>query len=423
MPNPLPSRAVRTLLVVLVLACPASRFPLPVFSSAVAQAADEEWPQFRGPDGQGHAAGRDLPTTWGETANIAWKVAVPGLGWSSPVIRDGQVWLTTAVRDGRSLRALCLDRGNGKVLHEVEVFSLQKAGSRHPKNSHATPTPVLEGDRVYVHFGPHGTACLNTAGRILWKTTLKYSPLYGPASSPVVFGDLLIITCDGTDVRYTVALDKKTGKVRWKQTRAGRNSDATPLVVRVAGGPQVVCNVAERVVAYNPRTGQELWSVKQGDNFAQVPRPVYGHGLVFVCGGYFSPVLQAIRPDGRGDVTATRVAWSVHQAVPLTPSPLLSGDELYLVSDQGIASCLDARTGKLHWRQRLGGAFSASPVFADGKIYLLNEDGATVVLAPGKRFQKLATNKLEGRTLASLAVSGRAIYLRTDRHLYRIESQ
>lgn len=382
-----------------------------------------EWPQFRGPDGQGHADARDLPLTWSEQENIAWKVAVPGLGWSSPVIQGRQVWLTTALDKPPSLRALCLDRATGRLLHDVEVFAPRAYVGRHSKNGFATPGPVIEGDRVYVHFGQMGTACLSTQGQILWTTVLPHNLLYGPSSTPVLFEDLLIIPCQGTDVRYVTALDKQTGKERWKTVCGGNyNSDSTPLVIRVGQVDQVVCNLTNKVVALDVHTGKLLWSASNG-NVAQVPRPVFGHGLVFAGGGYFNPVFQAIRPDGAGDVTRTHVVWEVKKNVPQNPSPLLVGDELYLVSDQGIASCLNARTGEEHWRERLAGNYWASPLFAPGRIYFTNEDGVTTVLAPGVKFAKLATNRLDGRTLASLAVAGKAIYLRSDRHLYRIEKK
>jgi outer membrane protein assembly factor BamB len=394
---------------------PAARPPVP--------RAEAEWPQFRGPDGQGRSDAKGLPLTWGETENVAWKAAVPGLGWSSPVIGNGKIWLTTALDGGRSLRALCLDLATGKLVRDVEVFADNQPRNVHSLNSHASPTPILDGDRVYVHFGAYGTACLDTDGKIIWKTKLEHATYYGPSSSPVLYGDLLIVPCQGTDVRYTAALDKHTGKVRWKRNHDGRNSESTPLVVRAPAGDQVVCNFADRVVAYDPLTGREVWSAKQGNNFAQVPRPVCGHGLVITCGGYFEPVVQAIRPDGQGDVSKTHVAWSLRQAVPQNPSPLLVGDELYLVTDKGQASCLDARTGKLLWRERVGNSFYASPTFGDGRVYFLADDGVTTVVAAGPRFQKLAVNKLPGRAMASLAVAGKAIYLRTDKHLYRIEKK
>lgn len=386
--------------------------------------AAEDWPQFRGPDGQGHADARDLPITWSESENITWKTAIAGLGLSSPVIGGQQIWLTTALDDGKSLRVVCLDRTTGKVVHDVEVFPNNKPVPLTPPNSHASPTAILDGDRLYVHFGAYGTACLTTDGKIVWKAKMEYRPMYGPSSTPVLYQDLLIIPCQGTNVRFMAALDKKTGEVRWKQPHQGRNSDSTPLVIHRPSGDQLVCNLAEKVVSYDPATGKELWSVQQGNNYAQVPRPVFGYGLVFIAGGYFDPVVQAIRPDGQGDVTKTHVAWSMrHSSVPQNPSPLLVGNELYLVSDKGIGSCLDARTGKVHWRERLGQGFYASPLFADGRLYVSSQEGVTTVLAPGKEFKKLAVNKLDGRMLASLAVSGKSLYLRTDRHLYRIEKR
>ena len=257
-------------------------------------------------------------------------------------------------------------------------------------------------------------------GRFFGGPCSRTQQAYGPSSSPVLYGDLLIVPCLGTDVHYMAALDKTTGEQRWKQSFEGRCAESTPLIIRTASGPELISNQADRIVALEPDTGHELWWVTQ-ENFAQVPRPVFGHGLVFVCGGYFKPEVWAIRPEGRGDVTSTHVVWRINQAAPHNPSPLLVGDELYFVSDNGIASCVDAKTGKVHWRERLGGDFSASPVFADGRIYFLNEIGEVSVLTRGTTFERLATNTLPGRTLASLSVAGRALYLRTDSQLYRIE--
>ena len=286
-----------------------------------------------------------------------------------------------------------------------------------------------------MHFGGHGTACLATDGKIIWKTQLPHALVYCPSSTPVLYKDLLIVPCHGSGARYLAALDKQTGAVRWKQEHPAGPSDSTPLVIHTAAGDQLICNLAHRVVAYDPRTGEEIWSTKQS-GYANVPRPVYGNGLVFVCGGYMVPGVLAIRTDGRGDVTKTHVAWSLlREAIPQNPSPLLIGDELYLISDNGHASCLDARTGKLHWREGVAGAsagtdttgksvgYYASPVFADGRIYFFNNKGETTVIAAGATFKKLASNKLEGATLASPAAAGKEIYVRTDRHLYRIEKQ
>ncbi len=395
-----------------------------VFLCAADQASAADWPQFRGATGQGHAEGANLPLTWSETENIAWKVPIEGLGWSSPVIADGQLWLTTAVDDGKSLRAICLDPESGQSIHNVEVFQLEDPGAIHRKNSHASPTPLIEAGRVYVHFGAHGTACLSTEGKVVWKTQeLKYAHRHGPAGSPVLYEDLLILSCDGTDVAFVVALDKHTGEIRWKTPRDGPMAYSTPLVIRAGGRDQLVSTGGDQVVSYEPLTGKEIWRSRY-DGFSGVPRPVFGHGLVFICSGYNTPQLFAIRPDGTGDVTDTHVAWSIKaEGAPLNPSPLLLGDELYLVNDNGIATCLDALTGKRRWQNRLGGNYSASPLSADGRIYFLDENGKTTVISPGREFRVLATNHLDGRTLASLAVWKQSLYLRTDTHLYRIEKR
>ncbi|HVU89134.1 MAG TPA: PQQ-binding-like beta-propeller repeat protein [Pirellulales bacterium] len=381
---------------------------------------DAAWPEFRGPGGQGHSPAIGLPVTWSETENIAWKASLPGRGWSSPVISGEQIWLTAADEDGKTLRALRLDRATGAIDRDVVVANLPNKGPAHDKNTLASPTPLLEGDRVYVHFGPYATACLSDEGKILWQTALPHQQAYGPSSSPVLFDDVLIVPCLGTDTRYMIALDKRTGAPRWKQAFEGRNAESTPLVIKTDTGAELVSHQADRIVSLDPTTGQELWWVAQ-ENFAQIPRPVAGLGLVFIAGGYFKPEVWAIRPGGRGDVADTHVVWHNGQAAPHSASPLLVDDLLYYVSDNGVASCVDARSGKQQWRERLGGDFSASPIFADGRIYFLNEIGATSVIAPGAKFERLATNNLPGRTLASLAVAGRAIYLRTDTHLYRIE--
>ena len=384
----------------------------------------ENWTEFRGPTGQGHSRERGLPLTWSETENVAWKVPIPGRGWSSPVLVDDQIWLTTALDDGRSLRALCLIRDTGRIVHNVEVFRLADPGPVHQKNSHASPTPIIDGDRIYLHFGSHGTACITRSGQIVWKTQeLKYYHRHGPGGSPVVYGDLLIVSCDGYDIQFVVALDKRTGKIRWKSPRKGYQAYTTPLTIQVQGKDQLISPGAHRAISYEPLTGKEIWSVRYGDGYSNVPRPVYGQGLVFICSGFEQAVLLAVRPDGQGDVTDSHVAWSLKRAVPLTPSPLLVGDELYLVSDNGIASCLDAKTGKTHWQQRLGGNHAASPIFAEGRIYFLNEEGESIVIEPGREFKKLATNQLDGHTLASMAVSGKAIFIRSASHLYRLQQQ
>jgi len=382
-----------------------------------------DWPQFRGPTGQGTSDEHGLPLNWGETTNVRWKVPIPGKGWSSPVIQGDRIWLTTATEDGKSLRAISVDRNTGAILQNVEVFRLKSAKLTNSKNSFASPTPIIDGDHVYIHFGAFGTACLTQSGEVVWKTKLDYdNGQHGTGGSPVLYDDLLIISCDGNDIQYVVALDKLTGKVRWKKSREGYQAYTTPLILKLADGDQVISPGAFRAVSYDPRNGKELWQVTYGEGFSNVPRPVYGDGLVFICTGFQQPSLLAVRIDGKGDVTKSKVAWKLDRGVPLTPSPLLVGNELYLVTDNGIATCIDAKTGKENWRARLGGNHSASPIYADGRIYFLSEEGESVVIAPGKELKHLATNQLDGRTLASMAVAGGSIFVRSETHLYRIGS-
>jgi len=383
----------------------------------------DDWPQFRGPTGQGHSAERGVPLDWSESRNVSWKTPVPGRGWSSPVVAAGRVWLTTSIKaNGASLRALAYDVETGREAVNVEVFRIRSAELLNPKNSHASPTPIVEGDRVFVHFGAEGTAALSTSGEIVWKTRFPYQSQHGNGGSPVLYGDLLILSCDGSDDAFVVALDKRTGKVRWKTSRRQPWDQAytTPLVIRVGERDQIVSVGAYRAGAYDPQTGKEIWRVSYGDGFSNVPRPVYGHGLVYIATGFQQPSLMAVRPDGTGDVTKTHVAWTLRRGAPLTPSPLLVDEEIYVVNDGGIASCLDAKTGETYWQQRLGGEYSASPVFADGRIYFLSEEGAATAIAPGRVFRRLATSTLDGGALASMAVSGGSIFIRTDTHLYRI---
>jgi outer membrane protein assembly factor BamB len=383
----------------------------------------QDWPQFRGPSGQGVSDERNLPVTWSETKNVRWKVAIPGRGWSSPVVQGNRIWLTTATEDGRSLRAIAVDVNTGAIQQNVEVFRLKSPKLMNGKNSFASPTPVLDGDRVYVHFGAYGTACITQTGEIVWQTKLDYdNGQHGPGGSPIIYDDLLIVSCDGLESQYVVALDKATGKVRWKKTREGYQAYTTPLVLKLPDGDQVISPGAFQAIAYEPRTGKEIWRVKYAEGFSNVPRPVYGHGLVFICTGFQEPSLLAVRPDGRGDVTKSKIAWKLARAIPRTPSPLLVGDELYIVTDNGIATCIDAKTGEELWRARLDGNYSASPVYADGRIYFLSEDGETIVIAPGRQLKHLATNQLDGPTLASMAVSHNSLFIRSATHLYRISN-
>ena len=395
-----------------------------------------DWPEFRGPTGQGHSTETGLPLEWDESRNLTWRVPIDGDGWSSPVIVGERTYLTTAVSiDGgherdRSLRTICLDARSGREIWNVEVFRQdgRTTAAIHSKNSHASPTPVCRDGRIYVHFGTHGTACLMNDGNVVWRNReLRYDPRHGNGGSPALTAELLVVSCDGIDVQFVVALDRDTGRPRWKRERpAVPNSPkfafSTPLVIDVDGRRQLISSGAGQIIAYEPETGNEIWKVRY-DGYSVVPRPVYGHGLVYFSTSFDRATLMAIRPTGRGDVTDTHVVWSRKKSAPETPSALLVGDELYVVSDRGIGSCIDAATGDLHWQQRLGSRFSASPLFADGRIYFQSEDGKTTVIAPGTSFRKLAENQINARTLASLAPANGAMYLRSNRHLYRFDAQ
>jgi outer membrane protein assembly factor BamB len=390
-----------------------------------------DWPQFRGPTGQGLSDAKNPPTEWGPDRNVAWKVAIPGKGWSSPVVAGGRVYLTTAVPQGQgrqadqSLRALCLDAATGRMIWDKEVFRQdgKTAPPIHAKNSHASPTPAVDGDKLFVHFGHQGIACLNTKdGSVVWANReLKYQPVHGNGGSPVVDGKHVYVCMDGTDRRSVVALDRDTGKVAWEfkrpQPSAKPFSFGTPLVVEQHGRRVVVAPGSGVVNGVDAETGKELWAVTY-DGYSVVPRPVAGHGLVFLSTGFDRPSLLAIKvePGFRASV-----AWKTSQDVPTNPSPLLVGDELYTVSDKGIATCLDAKTGKVHWRERVPGQYTASPVAAGGFVYLQSEDGTGTVLKAGTAFEVVATNKLGERTQASYAVDGDALLIRTERHLYRIK--
>lgn len=399
---------------------------------AAAPARSDHWPEFRGPTGQGLVPKGSLPTHWDAKKNVVWKTPLPGRGWSSPILYDGRLFLTTAVPLGddpkcdQSLRALAVDAANGKLLWERELFKQDgKAEAVHDKASHANPTPITDGDRVFVHFGTHGTAALDRDGNVLWKRTdLKHRPWHGNGNSPILVDNLLVINVDGADVQYVIALDKATGKPVWKTDRKidveRKYSYCTPLLIDVKGQKQIVSPAAGAVLAYEPKTGKEIWRVRLDDGYSNVPRPVYSHGLVFVSNSTDYPHLHAIKPDGMGDVTDTHIAWKMKRQVPLTSSFVVVGDEMYLVSDLGVASCLDVRTGTTHWRERLGGNHSASPIAGDGKVYFQSEEGVGIVLKAGTKFEVLARNRLEETTMASYAVGGGALFIRTDKHLYRI---
>lgn len=344
--------------------------------------------------------------------------------------------MTTAVAggdrqtDARSLRVLCLDAENGGTVWDEEAFDQHGHNVQiHTKNSHASPTPVLDGERIYVHFGPHGTACLKTDGSVLWRNQgLVYEPQHGNGGSPALVDNLLIICCDGSDERFVAGLDKYTGNKVWRTEREleplSGFSFSTPTIMEAGGRSQAICPGSGGVWSYDTNTGEQLWRVAYGEGYSVIPRPVIGHGMVYVCSGYSDAQLFAIDPTGRGDVTDSHVKWKIKKGVPMSLSLLVIGDEIYMVDDRGIASCVDTVSGIVHWQQRFSGGFSASPAFADGRIYFQNETGVTTLVRPGTEYQEVAKNRLgDGkiRTFASFAFVDNAILLRSETHLYRIE--
>lgn len=338
--------------------------------------------------------------------------------------------MTTATEDGHRLFAVGVDRASGRILHDVLVFAVEHPQPIAPLNSYASPTPVIEAGRVWVHFGTYGTACLDTAsGKVLWsRDDLHCDHFRGPGSSPIIYRNLLILHFDGIDVQYLTALDKNTGKTVWKtaldRLRRGQGRSAEGLQHAAFGRgrrPHVAAQCGgQAAMAYLPASGEEVWKIRY-DGFSNTSRPLFGQGLAFINTGFGKPELWAVRPEGRGDVTATHVVWKLNKSVQAKPSALLAGQQIYMVDDRGIASCIDARTGEVLWHERIGGEYSSSPVWSDGRIYVFDENGKSTVLADGRQFKLLATNHLDAGCMASPAVAGKSLLVRTKTHLYRIE--
>jgi outer membrane protein assembly factor BamB len=408
-----------------------------------------DWPDLRGPWGDGHVSPPGdtkpvgLPLHWSETNNIKWKTEIPFRGWSTPVVMGSQIWLTTATEEGNDYFALCVDKENGKVLFNEKVFHTdtpEPLGNGASMNSYATPSAVIEPGRVYVHYGSAGTACLDSrTGKVLWKRSdLPCRHYRGPSASPVLFANLLILTFDGADLQYTAGLDKNTGATIWKTNRSVvwndetvpgpmardgdlRKSHGTPLIVTVAGKPQLLSVGAKAAYGYDPRTGHEIWRVEYND-WSSAPRPLFDQGLAYIVTGLVKKELWAVKTDGQGNVTDTHVAWKLTTRVGKYASPLLVDGLIYTAAEESFVTCAEAATGQVVWTERIGGKYAASPIYADGRLYFFSQDGTTTVLKPGRKLDVLATNTLAGGFMASPAADGQAFYLRTKTHLYRVEN-
>jgi len=392
-------------------------------------AATDRWPEFRGPHGNGHADSTSLPTTIDESV-VKWRTTIHGKGWSSPVVSGDQIWLTTATEDGTKLSVMCVDRSTGKVLRDVVVLRNNKPQYCHPMNSYASPTPVLDGDRLYVHFGSYLTACLDThTAKVLWqREDFECDHHRGPASSPILYDGKLYISFDGYDVQYVVALDAATGETVWKRDReidyGTDNGDrmkayCTAQIIEVNGRPQLVYPSAMATVAYDPKSGETLWTAYH-DGMNASARPIYARGLVFLTNGMGAMV--AVRPDGQGDVTGTHIEWSDHKSVSKKASPIVVDGLLYMLSDDGIVSCRDAKTGEIHWQKRVLKESAASPIYAGGHLYFFSMDGEILTLKPGTDYTQVAKTKLGDGFMASPAVVGDTMILRSKSELLCISN-
>ncbi|HRX53952.1 MAG TPA: PQQ-like beta-propeller repeat protein [Verrucomicrobiales bacterium] len=413
-------------------------FPL-ILIACGSRAAASDWPQFRGPGGQGISDAKDVPLEWSEKKGVAWVSPIAGKAWSSPVIVGGRVYLTTAVEKNpgsqttdRELRALAIDAATGASIWDVEVF-LQKGGPQtriHKKNTHASPTALVEDGKVYVHFGHDGTACLDAdKGTVLWRqTTLTYSPVHGNGGCPILVGDKLVFSSDGKDAPFIVALNKATGEVVWKTDRAvdvkRHFSFSTPLLITVDGQEQIISPASGAVIAYNPADGKEIWRFRYGEGYSVVPRPVFAHGMIYVSSGFDKATLYAVKVGGKGDVTDTHLAWKHEKNVPKESSFLIIDDLLFMNDDSGVGTCLEAKTGEPVWQERLApGSYSASPLYVGGHILFQSGEGACTVVKPGRKFEKVGENQIGEYGLASMGVTDGALYLRTESKLFKIAKQ
>ena len=397
----------------------------------------QDWTKFRGPTGDGHVTVKSIPLKWSDTENVKWKVSVPGKGWSSPVISKGKIYLTSAVAEGdnqdaadvsRELRVICYDSSNGKEIWDTKVFD-QKPLKRpiHHKNSHASPTPIIEGGKVYVHFGHMGSACLDLKGKILWENNeLKYDPIHGNGGTPIIVDNLFFYSADASTNPFVVALDKNTGKVLWKKLRSEtaqsrKFSFSTPTLISMGGSSQIISPASGAVFSYDSKTGEELWSVDYG-GWSVIPKPGVYKNMIYVGTGYERAHILGIRVDekSKGNVTESHVEWEITKRAPNTPSFMVVDDLLYFISDGGIATCVEPLTGEIIWQERTAGPISASPVHFNGMIYFLDEQGKTTVIKAGRKFEIIAENKIKERTLASFGISEGAIYIRSEKSLFRI---
>ena len=394
----------------------------------------EDWTRFRGPNGQGISAERGLPLKWSEESNVAWKTTIPGQGWSSPIVSGDHIFVTTATEEGASCRVIGIDRTSGDILWNIEVHR-QVPGPKRAQNSYATPTPVSDGARVYAAFYDGTIVAVDFDGKLVWKNEdVDFHSLHGLGASPILAGGLIVMPFDGSsrvdqrvgwkepwDRAVLLAVDKETGNTKWRGKR-GLSRVGHVTAIAIENGRTVVSAGGDRVQAHDVETGKRIWSVySQGEGVT--PSPVLGEGLIFTSSGFEEPTIRAIRPGGHGDVTESHIVWEQKRGVPALPSPLYVEPFLYTITRDNILHCIEAKTGEVVWLERLKGNYSASPLLADGRIYITSEDGITTVLEPGTRYKVIAENMLDGKTIASIAVSRGNFFIRTGDSLYCIGNQ
>ena len=402
-------------------------------ASCVVIEANEQWSQFRGHYGNGIIKSTSAPINWSENTNIDWKTPIHDRGWSSPVIWNDQIWMTTATKDGNKMYAICVNKLSGKIEHDIHVFDVKSPQAITNENTYASPTPVVEEGRVYVHFGTYGTACISTKdGQILWKRrdlNCDHEIGAGPASSPFIYNNFLIFNVDGRDVQYVIALNKKTGETAWKTNRSVDFSDVqvnqrkaygTPFIIPRGNSNQMVSIGAKGVYSYDPENGKELWKAEHR-GWSIAPRPVYGEGLVFTMIDRDRPEMWAINPNGSGDITETHIEWKETKRMPPRASPIIIKGLLFVVDRNGYISCIEAKTGKSIWQKRMKGRFSASPILANNLIYFFNEDTVCTIIKPTRELEIVAENKLsDDKLMATPAFDENSIYIRTEKKLTRI---
>ena len=402
-------------------------------ASCVVIEANEQWSQFRGHYGNGIIKSTSAPINWSENTNIDWKTPIHDRGWSSPVIWNDQIWMTTATKDGNKMYAICVNKLSGKIEHDIHVFDVKSPQAITNENTYASPTPVVEEGRVYVHFGTYGTACISTKdGQILWKRrdlNCDHEIGAGPASSPFIYNNFLIFNVDGRDVQYVIALNKETGKTAWKTNRSVDFSDVqinqrkaygTPFIIPRGNTNQMVSIGAKGVYSYDPENGKELWKAEHR-GWSIAPRPVYGEGLVFTMIDRDRPEMWAINPNGSGDITETHIEWKETKRMPPRASPIIIKGLLFVVDRNGYISCIEAKTGKSIWQKRMKGRFSASPILANNLIYFFNEDTVCTIIKPTRELEIVAENKLsDDKLMATPALDENSIYIRTEKKLTRI---